>query len=262
MGLTNPDLGISSSSTTKTAIFEDERPYNTYGGGTTGGAWYARTLTNTVVNQDSSAVELQRFAVVAVTTGAGGHLDIAGDQTSHFSAGRWFSLYENTGYSVPNASSPTPFIVSSVSYDAGSDRTLVYPTASVNVATSADGYLCTGRIILRGGSGGRTFRVTALPECNTYNAVARLSERTGCTYSTGQVTVGATTSGWSVSTPAGTTVNMPCRLDTVITVAASAVEYWEVHELVKSTSSSVGLGDRSSVNAAFTERYCRVIVEF
>ena len=247
------------------AIFEDERPYNTRAGGVTAAYWYARTLTNTVYNDDASIFELQRFAVVAVTTGVSGHIDVSGDQTAHFSVGRWFSVYQNTGYSAPNATIPTPLIISSVSYDGGTNRTRVYPTTGVDSATTVDGYLCTGRIVLRGGASGRKFKIVALPECCTYDAVAQLVERTGYTYTAGRVSTAPgspKTAGWSVTTIASTVINMPCRIDAVITVAAGATEYWEVHQMCKTTSASGGLGDRSALNAAFTERYCRIVVEY
>ena len=83
----------------------------------------------------------QRRAIAAVTTGAGGKFEVAGDHSTEFAAGEEFLVQGSTN-------NDGTWRVASVSYNGGTSRTEITVAAWQTVGATADGYLSLGQIQL------------------------------------------------------------------------------------------------------------------
>jgi hypothetical protein len=214
---------------------------------------------DTEINTGSGQITLQKFAI----TGADADTQtfkVAGDQSTHFSPGRYVSVRGSTGNDREGVGDANaPYTIDTVTYNAGPDDTSIV-TVEAPLSDVADGYLFTGRIVVTAG----TYEFDVVAEnCGSKGSVCMLADRTGFTYAAGHVAtpgVRVTQQGSSSYSDNGATSNNHSHLHGCFQTMSPA-EYWEVLQYAEDddTTSDNLLG--LPVEFALEEHYCRITLK-
>ena len=236
------------------ATFSDDRVSGTPGGPVTADEWMARTLTDdTEINTGSGQITLQKFDITGLDVKT---FKVAGDQSAHFSPGRYVSVRGSTGNDREGDGDDTaPYTIDTVTYNVGTDDTSVVVLEALLDAT-VHGYLYTGRIVVTPG----TYEFDVVTECvGSKLSVCRLAERTGFTYDSGYVDVGGPTVTQQGSSTYSSSPLVPSHshihgtFQTILTA-----EYWEVQQYVEDNDSGAATVLGLPIASGFREHYCRI----
>jgi hypothetical protein len=217
----------------------------------------ARMLTDdTELNTSGSNITLQKFEIIGVNVGTK-TFTVDGDQTPHLEVGHYLSVRGSTGNDREGiGTGATPYIIDTVTFD--TDHTDIV-VLEVPASAVADGYIFTGRIVLKSG----TYEVDVVAEnCGSQGSACRIAQNTDMGYTNGYVDsegIGVVISqqGSASNSPNGATTNSHSHLHTTFQTQ-SATEYWEVQQYVwdDDTASNNLLGMPASTS--IDEHYCRI----
>jgi len=198
-------------------------------------------------------VSLQNFAITGVNTGTK-TFTVAGDQTAHFSAGRYMSVRGSTGNDREVEIDPSPYTIVSATFV--TDHTDVVVEETIADAT-VDGSIYTGRMAFAAG----IYEVEVVAEGAEPGTACRLAERTGFEYVGNRVTVtGSDIShqGSAINNDEGDFGSNHLSILKVI-LHAEVGSFWEVQQYARAAVTKVHLFGFAA-DLGMDEHYCRVTV--